>query len=1462
MGGNGEQLGRHVSVVALAVESATDPDLVVVLDQWPSHLPFALVVVQRSPTLQGDPIHQRLRAASPWPVVVPSQDHSPIELRAGRVYLLSSNITLDPAADGRALTTGIRPSAGEAEDGVLGALLEALAAVADHRVVAVVLGSLTCQDLAGLRALRAAGGWVIVRGPVQNASQGLLTALVQGLVDALVPLGDVASQLLYQSPPVSLATLATGAIVFADSQLEAIQRHLQRTTGRDFAGYKRSTLERRVWRRMQLQRLETVEAYLERLDRDPAEVQALYGDLLIGVTEFFRDPEVFAALERSVLPSLLAAKPPGEGLRLWVAGCASGEEALSLAMVVREALDRFGDRPVKIFATDLDERALTSARRGRYSTAIENPIPPGRLARFFARVDDGYAVDPALREWCLFARHDVARDPPFSQLDLISCRNLFIYISAEEQRRVIQSFHYGLRPGGYLVLGKSENLPPTGPGFEVVDRGHHVYRREVDAPSPQPFPVPHGPPATPRAPQPFPGPHGGGSVGTALDHLVLREYVHPLLACDERGRIYYLRGAVHPYLAPLSGEPALTVDRLIRPELRSVLQGALLESQIQQRPAERRQMTLTLAGGVQCFDLEVRPLPPLAGMPPSFLVAFLERGSVTAGDQGPGEGAPCNDLRTVQLEGELSRTQEQLQATIEQLGDANANLAAHNEELLSVNEELCSANEELEISREELRASNEALEITNHTLYHKLGELDQLNGDLNNLLQSTDLAVMLLDTDGRIRRFTPVVQQLFRLLPGDVGRPLADIVALMPTEGLFAAVAAVMDGEAIQVGGVTTHDGERHFLQRVTPYRSTEGAVVGAVVTFVDTTAQQQARLVIDTLNHRLQGQLEELEALYHNAPMAIYLLDGILKVLRANAAAAALDPKVHRGPDLVGCSILEVLHPALRPRLEGVYRRVLRGETLHNLEISLTEGPVEEHRVWLGNYFPLWDGARQVVGVNALVVDITALRRASLALRDSQSRYRAVAEHSLDGFARLDGEGRIQEVNHRLAQWLGHGPEALVGRPWRQLVAPAWRQSYGEATATLRPGDDSPLWEGELLTPDQRPLPVECWHYAASTAPDAVALWVFVRDTSERRRLEQRQRQHVKLELLGQLAGEIAHNLNNLLQVIAGNCQLLQELNGPELSDDGHQILADMGSAVEDSRTLVEGILGFARGATGYIEVVELNAFLDDLVRSARPLFPKAIDVHYRSEAEDLAIVTQPQQLRATLLNLMVNAKEAMTAGGEIHLTLRQTQRHRPEDDLPPGHYAWLTVVDQGSGMDEMTLQRAVEPFFSTKPKGTGLGLSSAYEFVRLSGGALRLSCPRVGGTQVEVWLPQADPEAVSHLAKGVTAKPGEAVGKVSTGRGETVLVVEDRADVRQYAVRALERLNYRAIPAGSVAEVRAVVARHPALDAVLSDVVLTAEEVDGFAVVAALRHHNPPPAVGLVGGVVAAPRRRPGWF
>jgi two-component system CheB/CheR fusion protein len=679
----------------------------------------------------------------------------------------------------------------------------------------------------------------------------------------------------------------------AESGLKEIFGLLRARTGHDFSLYKPSTVGRRIGRRLAVHQIETLEAYVQYLRRTPDEMGALYQDLLIGVTGFFRDPEAFRALEETVIPRLFEAGEEGEAIRVWVPGCSTGDEAYSIAILLQERMERLRqNRRVQIFATDIDGQAIAAARAGVYPSNIASDLSPERIVRFFSSEGDGgaFRIGKTIRDMLVFSEQDLIKDPPFSRLDLVSCRNLLIYLGHELQKRIGQTFHYALKPGGFLFLGTSESTSQFSGLFEAAERKARIFiRNEIHRSARQKSLgqlMPYEPSARAAV---VPAVKNRCEKGPSLRELTEKAILEKLApACalvDARGDVLYMSGRMGRFLEPASGESGVNnIFKMSREGLGHDLGIALRGAVSDQQAVLRSGLSVRTNGGFSTVDISVSPIG--GGL---YLVAFVEALPPVSGggSQGAGPSEPAVDTSVENLRKELRAKEEYLQAANEALETANEELKSSNEEMQSVNEELQSSNEELETSKEELQSTAEELATVNAELQNRVEALSRANNDINNFFAGTGIGTIFVDRRLRILRYTPTATRLVNLIPSDIGRPIAHVVSnLVGYDRLVPDTASVLESLVPKELDVRSVEGGWYTL-RILPYRTVDNVVEGAVISFMDVTERRRIKDALEKTSRMNEDLLREFQHRIKNS------FSIILSMIHLSPQMEALEQRV-----------------------------------------------------------------------------------------------------------------------------------------------------------------------------------------------------------------------------------------------------------------------------------------------------------------------------------------------------------------------------------------------------------------------------------------------------------------------------------------------------------------------------------------------------------------------------------------
>ena len=989
-----------------------------------------------------------------------------------------------------------------------------------ERAICIVLSGTGSDGTLGARAIKGEGGMVMAQNPESTEYDGMpRSVLGTGLVDYELPPAEMPAQLIayvtHAFGRLSRAGNATPAK--AESALKKIFILLRAQTSHDFSLYKPNTIQRRIERRMAVHQIETMDGYVKYLQQTPAEVDALFHDLLIGVTNFFRDPDAFKVIEEQVFPKILANKTSSAVIRVWSPGCSTGEEAYSLAILLAERQDYMKRNfKVQIFATDIDSQAITTARAGLYPASIAADITPERLARFFVAEPDGgaYRIHKGIRDMLVFSEQNVIKDPPFSKLDLISCRNLLIYMSGELQKKLMPLFHYALNPGGFLFLGTSETVGEFTDMFTSLDRKSKLYQRLEGYQNARLvgrfLPVMSATDiATPRDGR------SHAEINAAIGAAPLRELTEQALLkqvapfgalVNAQGDILYLHGRSGMYLEIAPGEVnVLNILKIAREGLKFELSSALHKAASTKESTHRAGLRVKTNGDFTTVDMDISPvaaktsgtleaamyLVTLVQAPPSEQFHMTNSEPAADGNQSlmNTEQAAEIDARIIALQKELSAKDEYLQTANEELETSNEELKSSNEEMQSVNEELQSTNEELETSKEELQSVNEELSTVNVELQTKVNDLSRTNNDMSNLLAGTGIATVFVDHSLRILRFTPSAMRVINLILSDVGRPVGHIFTNLVDYGsLVHDTQVVIDTLIPKEIEAQTNDGSWYTL-RIQPYRTLDNVIEGAVITFIDITEMKKTQ-------EALRKNEEFLNNLLENAPVSIYAIaaDGALMLVNKRWRADTGT----QNEQVIGKTLAQIFSPETTRMFMADNKQVLEsGKALVKEEEA--ESPVEMRQFYTVK-FPLTNSFGQPETVGGISMDVTERKLAEEALRKANNlvRLAVVVRDSQDAITVQDLDGRILAWNPGAVRLYGWSEAEAISMNVRDFIPQELRAEALSKVVQLSRAEILEAYHTQRITKDGTVLDVSM----TSTALVNEAGKVYAIATTERARV------------------------------------------------------------------------------------------------------------------------------------------------------------------------------------------------------------------------------------------------------------------------------------------------------------------------------------------------------------------------
>ncbi len=788
--------------------------------------------------------------------------------------------------------------------------------------IGLVLSGMGSDGTAGLRAIKERNGIVMVQDPTTAKYDSMPRNAIESVnADIVAPVSELPLKLI-DLIKYSRKVIPVKDIDVKDkSSLEKIIIILRTQTGNDFSLYKNNTIYRRIERRMSIHNIEKIASYVHFLQGNPKEVEILFKELMIGVTNFFRDPKLWEKLRDIVIPDMISRLPEGSVLRAWIPGCSTGEEAYSLAIIFKESIERnfsHGGYSLQIFATDLDQEAISTARKGIFNSAITADVSPTRLNRFFIASDDGYRINTEIREMVVFAQHNIIMHPPFTKLDILSCRNLLIYMNTELQKKLLSLFYYSINQNGVMILGTSESLGTKNHLFTTIDVKLKIFRRTGInlAPDVFDFPSSFSRKIPSNADSAVPA-KSILNIQTLADQMLLQQFSPVGVLVNANGDIIYISGRAGKYLEPAVGKANMNIFAMLREGIREKFPVAFQKAIITKKQVLLSNLPVGTNGNAGTLNINIQWIDNPESLRGTLMIVFIDVQELTETRRKTKSGTrELENTRQTEVEKELEYLREQMQSTLEEMQTSQEELNSANEELQSTNEELQSTNEELTTSKEEMQSLNEELQTVNAELLSKVEEFSRVDNDMKNLLNSTDIATLFLDKELNIRRYTNQVTKIFKLIKSDIGRPFTDLVSDLIFPDLASDALEVLRTLVFIEKSIPTKDG-RWFAVRIMPYRTFDDRIDGLVITFFNISALKEVEIKLH--------QTEQINRFLLNSTSDILVkLSSDLNILEYNPEAEIFFGKKHKDvlyKNFIDFFIPESSHAEIQRRLNQLLK-------------------------------------------------------------------------------------------------------------------------------------------------------------------------------------------------------------------------------------------------------------------------------------------------------------------------------------------------------------------------------------------------------------------------------------------------------------------------------------------------------------------------------------------------------------
>ena len=1340
-------------VVAIGASAGGLEAFTQLIRSLPSDTGMAFVFVQHLDPTHQSMLAQLLSKAASVPVI---EAKNRAKLEPNRVYVIPPNVKMGILQNRLQLTPR------KEDHGLhlpIDFFMRSLAEERKGKAVGVVLSGTGSDGTLGLAAIKAEGGVTFAQTPKSAKYDGMpRSAIASGCVDSVLTAEEIAEELgrVGRHPYfVRVKTADVEKQVENDGVYEKVFSLLRKSFGVDFRLYKPGTVRRRTMRRMAVHKIESVRDYVKHLHEHPEEVEQLYQDLLIPVTSFFRDPEAFEILKNTVFPSILKDKSNRGNIRVWAPGCSTGEETYSLAMALLEVLGaRAPSFQIQLFGTDANERGIEKARSGIYLEQIAQDVSPERLRRFFVKVEEGYRVSKAVRDLCVFARQNLIEDPPFSQMNLVSCRNLLIYFGASLQKKIMPVLHYALKPTGFLMLGGSESVSAFPNLFASVDKKHKIFSKKLAAtrlhydfptiPSHREGRIAY----TPRQQPERVLPKATRSLQQEADRIVLEHHAPAGLVINSEMEIVHFRGRTSPYVEPAPGKASLNLLKMARgglaEELRSVINQAAKKGS-----ARRKDVSFEHNGRGRSVNISVEQLN-VSAVPEDihYVVLFEEIPPGTLPGKPAGRGSKSTapsvnkDRRFIELQRRASSTEDHLRAVIESKEALEEEFQSANEEILSANEELQSSNEELETSKEELQSTNEELTTVNDELRNRNIELGQLNNDLINLLSSTTLPVVMVDHGLRIRRATAASAQVLKIVPSDIGRPITEIRSDLNIQNLEKLVAEVIETLAMKVLEVQDKEGCWYSLQ-IRPYRTVDDKIDGAVLVLTDINLTKSA-------SERFKRAKEFAEGIIDTVREPLVVLDSDLRVIYANSSFFA-DFQVSRD-ETEKKFLYRIANERWNiPKLRALLEKVAADETPVNDFEVIHDFPGLGARTMLLNARPIKDAHGDEPLILLAIEDITERKGGEAALR----KLAAIVQSSNDAIISTDLQQVITSWNSGAERTFGYAETEAIGQALSIIIPPDLRHEEEQIRRRWAAGEHIEHYDTVRVTKQSKRVHVSLTiSPIRDSAGQVVGSSKIARDISERKQLEEmRQQKHSQLESL-------VEQRTATLRQLSSHLHRVQDDERRKIARDLHDSVGQYLASVKMNIAQVDQPELQAKAKAALSESDELlDKCLAEIRTISHLLHPPLLDESGLASAATWYVegfgkrssIQTNLDISRGLKRLPQLVEMAMFRALQESLTNVHRHSGSPKVDvrieLADGHVQ-LLVRDYGRGIAPDRLAQ-----FHITGSDLGVGLTGMKERVTELGGHLQVLSENPG-ISVRVTIPLAEDQT---KAAGLTEQSGE---------------------------------------------------------------------------------------------------------